>query len=259
MSNSSLVELVGLSPYHYTARTRKIDRITPHCIVGNFDLERLPMFFDDEECSCNYAIAKDGRIALIVDESQGAWCSSSYENDDRAVTIECSSLATHPYTFPNEVYESLANLTVDIMIRNGLNKLLYFPDKNTALAYVPKEGECVLTFHRWFANKACPGDWFVEKAPVFTDYVNQKLSGALPITPPKRILYKVQIGAFKNLNNAIAYEKKAESMGFDAFYFQDEDTLYKVQIGAYAEVENARKLEQFAKQKGFNAFTVSES
>ena len=32
-------------------------------------------------------------------------------------------------------------------------------DKNKTLNYAPKSDEMVLTVHRWFANKSCPGDW----------------------------------------------------------------------------------------------------
>lgn len=260
MSNSPLVNLTGISPFTSGKRTQKIDRITPHCIVGNFPLERLPLFFDNEECSCNYAIAKDGRIALIVPEDEISWCSSSESNDGRAVTIECSSLSTAPYTFNNEVYEALADLTVDIMNRNGLSKLVYIPDSNVALNTVPKQGECMLTFHRWFAAKACPGDWFVEKAQTFTDYVNKKISTGVTPTPTQPVnLYRVNIGAFRVLDFAVDFVNKAKEYGYDAFYTQDADGLYKVQIGAFSERENAVKLADRAKKDGFNTYIVGET
>lgn len=257
MSNSNLVELVGLSPFNYGTRTRPITRITPHCIVGSFALERLPLLFDDEYCSCNYAISGDGRVALIVDESMGAWCSSDYDNDDMAVTIECSSGAMEPYTFDNAVYETLANLTADIMRRNGLNSLVYISDKNKALSYNLKPGECLLTLHRWFAAKACPGNWFVEKAPDFARYVNEKLGTEWNAPIPETVsLYKVQVGAFKEEKNAIGFVAKLQLDGYDAFYFKDADSLYKVQIGAFKELSNAEKLASKAKLSGYNVFLV---
>lgn len=61
------------------------------------------------------------------------------------------------------VYDSLIKLCVDICQRNGKSKLLWFGDKNKTLAYQPKDDEMIITVHRWFANKSCPGDWLYER------------------------------------------------------------------------------------------------
>ena len=39
MSNSKLVNYTKLSPNHSGARTHSIDRITPHCVVGQCSVE----------------------------------------------------------------------------------------------------------------------------------------------------------------------------------------------------------------------------
>ena len=59
----------------------------------------------------------------------------------------------------NVVYDSLVKLCTDICKRNGKKKLLWLADKNKTLNYTPKSDEMVLTVHRWFANKSCPGNW----------------------------------------------------------------------------------------------------
>lgn len=41
MSNSKLVSYAKLSPNHSGARTHSIDRITPHCVVGQCSVETL--------------------------------------------------------------------------------------------------------------------------------------------------------------------------------------------------------------------------
>lgn len=41
MSNSSLVSYTGLSPNHSGQRTHSIDRITPHCVVGQLSAETI--------------------------------------------------------------------------------------------------------------------------------------------------------------------------------------------------------------------------
>ena len=41
MSNSNLVSYTRLSPNHSGRRTHAIDRITPHCVVGQCSVETL--------------------------------------------------------------------------------------------------------------------------------------------------------------------------------------------------------------------------
>lgn len=180
MSNSSLVNCTVKSPNHSGARKHAIDRITPHCVVGQLSAESIGGCFDSSnvQASCNYGIGKDGRVVLVVDECNRSWCSSSNANDQRAVTIECASDMSHPYAMTNAVYEKLIALCVDICRRNGKTKLLWFGDKNTALNYSPKSNEMVLTVHRWFANKSCPGDWLYSRLGDVANRVTAQLSGS---------------------------------------------------------------------------------
>ena len=164
-TNSSLVSYTKLSPNHSGQRTHSIDRITPHCVVGQLTAESICGCFTSpsREASCNYGIGKDGKIALCVEEKNRSWCSSSSANDQRAVTIECASDLNHPYAMTTAVYNSLVKLCTDICKRNGKKKLLWLGDKNKTLNYSPKSDEMVLTVHRWFANKSCPGDWLYSR------------------------------------------------------------------------------------------------
>ena len=159
MSNSPLVSYTKLSPNHSGQRTHAIDRITPHCVVGQCSVETLGNIFapTSRQASCQYGIGVDGRVGMYVEEKNRSWCSSSNENDQRAVTIECASDTTHPYAFKDVVYNKLIELCVDICKRNGKKKLLWLGDKTKTLNYNPAADEMVLTVHRWFANKSCPG------------------------------------------------------------------------------------------------------
>jgi hypothetical protein len=179
MSNSSLVSYTKLSPNHSGARTHSIDRITPHCVVGQLTAESICGCFTStsRQASCNYGIGKDGKIALCVDEGNRSWCSSNAANDQRAVTIECASDTASPYAMNDKVYAALVNLCVDICKRNGKTKLLWLGDKDKTLKYSPKSGEMVLTVHRWFANKSCPGDWLYNKLGDLATEVTKKLGG----------------------------------------------------------------------------------
>lgn len=187
MSNSPLVSYTKLSPNHSGRRTHSIDRITPHCVVGQCSVETLGNIFllTSRQASCNYGIGPDGRVGMYVEEKNRSWCSSSNANDQRAVTIECASDATAPYAFKAVVYQKLIDLCVDICKRNGKKKLLWLGDKNKTLGYTPRADEMVLTVHRWFAYKSCPGDWMYARMGDLASKVTAKLGGSTvsPVAP----------------------------------------------------------------------------
>lgn len=180
MSNSPLVSYTKLSPNHSGQRTHAVDRITPHCVVGQCSVETLGNIFapTSRKASCQYGIGVDGRVGMYVEEKNRSWCSSSNANDQRAITIECASDATHPYAFNDIVYAKLIELCADICKRYGKTKLLWLGDKTKTLNYEPASNEMVLTVHRWFANKSCPGDWMYARMGDLASKVTAKLGGS---------------------------------------------------------------------------------
>ena len=76
------------------------------------------------------------------------------------------------------VYERLIDLCTDICKRNGKTKLIWFGDKTKSLAYEPKDNEMVITVHRWFANKSCPGAWLYARLGDLAEKVTARLGGA---------------------------------------------------------------------------------
>ena len=212
-TNSSLVSYTKLSPNHSGQRTHSIDRITPHCVVGQCSVETLGSIFlpTSRQASCNYGIGVDGRVGMYVEEKNRSWCSSSSANDQRAITIECASDTTEPYAFKDVVYQKLITLCVDICKRNGKKKLLWLGDKNKTLSYEPKSDEMVLTVHRWFANKSCPGNWMYARMGDLAEKVTAQLGGSADTPTVTTQLYRVrktwsdsksQKGAYKILSNA---------------------------------------------------------
>lgn len=222
-TNSSLVSYTKLSPNHSEQRTHSIDRITPHCVVGQCSVETLGGIFlpTSRQASCNYGIGADGRVGMYVEEKNRSWCSSSNANDQRAVTIECASDTTAPYAFKDVVYQKLITLCIDICKRNEKTKLLWLGDKDMTLNYSPAADEMVLTVHRWFANKSCPGDWMYARMGDLASKVTAALSGT--VTTQKQ-LYRVrktwsdsksQKSAYKILANAKACADK--NPGYSVF------------------------------------------
>lgn len=225
-TNSSMVAYTRLSPNHSGQRTHSIDRITPHCVVGQLSAESICGCFTSpsRQASCNYGIGMDGKISLCVEEKNRSWCSSSNANDQRAVTIECASDKTEPYAMNSRVYDSLIKLCTDICKRNGKKKLLWLGDRNKTLNYTPKSDEMVLTVHRWFANKSCPGSWLYARLGDLAAKVTAALGTGASADKAASQLYRVrktwadsksQKGAFSVLANA---KKCADSnKGYSVF------------------------------------------
>jgi hypothetical protein len=141
--------------------------------------------------SANYGIGEDGRIVLLVEEKDRSWCSSNAENDNRAITIECASDPAAPYAINTKVYKSLIKLCVDICKRNNIKKLLWKGDKSL-VGQIDKQN---MTVHRWFANKACPGDYIYNRLGQIADEVNAELG--VKVSAPKKNDKKKTAKTFK--------------------------------------------------------------
>ena len=177
MSNSSLVTCTKISPNQTSPRNHAIDTISIHCVVGQFTAEQIinmnhiVTYNPTTGASCNYAVGKDGSIGLCVDEKDRSWCTSNRSNDHRAITIEVASDAIHPYAVTNAAYQALITLLVDICKRNNIKELKWKGDKSL-IGQVDKQN---MTVHRWFANKACPGEYLYSRHEVIASEVNKRL------------------------------------------------------------------------------------
>lgn len=185
-TNSPMVIYTNLTANHSGLRGHSIDRITPHCFVGQVTAKRGCDFFANESpWSCNYICGIDG-VGLCVEEKNRSWCSSSPANDSRAVTIECASDLSEPYAFRPEVYNRLIDLCVDICKRNGKSKLLWLGTLAMTEAYTPKADEMVLSVHRWYQpDKSCPGNWLMSRMDELAAKVTMKLAGDDPEPKPE--------------------------------------------------------------------------
>lgn len=210
-TNSSLVSYTKLSPNHSGQRTHSIDRITPHCVVGQCSVETLGNIFlpTSRQASSNYGIGVDGRVGMYVEEKNRSWCSSSAANDQRAITIECASDNTEPYAFKDMVYKRLIELCTDICRRNGKTKLLWLGDKAKTLSYTPKSDEMVLTVHRWFANKSCPGNWMYARMGDLASKVTAALGSEVKPVEPAKPTGTIKTGDLVTITGSTYYNGKA--------------------------------------------------
>lgn len=179
-TNSPLVTYKRLTNNRTSPRNHAIDTITIHCIVGQWTAKQGCDYFatTDRECSSNYVVGRDGSIGLSVEEKDRSWCSSSRDNDHRAITIEVASDTQHPYAVTAEAYDALIRLVADICKRNGIKKLLWKADKSL-IGQVSKQN---MTVHRWFANKACPGEYLYERHSDIAAKVNAMLGSTQQTT-----------------------------------------------------------------------------
>lgn len=73
-TNSSLVDCEIKSPNNSGRRTHDIDRITPHCVVGQLSAEGIGSCFPQgKEASCNYGIAKEIFAGVCSDSRWETW------------------------------------------------------------------------------------------------------------------------------------------------------------------------------------------
>lgn len=182
-TNSPLVTYTNISPNKTVNRNHAIDTITIHCAVAQWTAKQGCDYFASEDvgASCNYFVGTDGSIGLCVEEKDRSWCSSSSSNDHRAITIETASDTFHPYAVTDAAYNALIDLLVDICQRNGIASLKWKADKSL-IGQVDQQN---MTVHRWFANKACPGEYLYERHGQIASAVNYRLStgGQAPEEP----------------------------------------------------------------------------
>ncbi len=183
MGNSPLAEVIQLSPNRTHPRRHAIDTVTIHCIVGQWTAGQGCRYFADPtvRASANYIVGCDGSIGLCVDEGDRAWTTggthtvngiTGSQNDHRAITIEVASGTKHPYAVTDQAMEALLTLLADICKRNpGIGQLRWRGDKSL----VGKTAQQNMTVHRWFADKACPGDYLYARHGEIAREVNRRL------------------------------------------------------------------------------------
>lgn len=75
-------------------------------------------------------------------------------------------------------------------------------DKDKTLSYSAKSDEMVLTVHRWFANKSCPGDWMYARMGDLADKVTAQLGSGTDGKDGSAPTQGTQATAFVGLSEA---------------------------------------------------------
>lgn len=197
------------------------------------------------KASCNYGIGLDGKIGMYCEEKDRSWCSSSASNDHRAITIEVASDTKHPYAVTDKAYNALIELIADICKRNGIKELKWKGDKSLVgqidkqnmtvhrwFANKSCPGDYLYDRHTDIMNKvnAKLGSLSAEapKAPTSQN------------TQPQT-LYKVQCGVSSTLAHATRLVQKLIKQGISGTVIKSGNS-WRVQVGAFKNRNNAEAL-----------------
>ncbi|MEE1032085.1 MAG: N-acetylmuramoyl-L-alanine amidase [Ruminococcus sp.] len=94
---------------------------------------------------------------------------------------------------------------------------------------------------------------FDETAQAIADGI---LETIVPEEEMKEMLYRVQVGLFRNRDNAQRLNYELLEQGYPSFIMFD-DGFYKVQVGAFRELQNAIRMEQQLRQAGYSTLVTT--
>ena len=169
MTHSSLTDFCMHSPNGYFPRAYGINKITIHHMAGVMSAEQCGNVFasPSRQASSNYGIGNGGEIACYVEEENAAWTSSSYWNDNQAITMEVSnSYAGGDWPISDASWDSMIRLCADICKRYGIEP---YYDGTTGGTF---------TEHRMYAATGCPGDYIHERMYKIVEEVKKAMGGS---------------------------------------------------------------------------------
>ena len=95
------------------------------------------------------------------------------------------------------------------MKRYGLTKLTYLGSLEKTQAYTRANDEMIMTLHRFYAAKSCPGDYFISKIPYIVSEINKRVAPKPQVRLGKLTVVGEQINIRKEPNaNSNIYKIK---------------------------------------------------
>lgn len=182
---------------NYDGRYYPITKITIHHMVAVTSGRDCAIYHrdSDRQCSANYYIGNAGDIVCGVAEEDAAWTSSSWDNDNRAITMEVSnSVLAEPWPISNAAWQSMIKLCADICNRYGIEP------------YYDGTPNGTFTEHRMFAPTGCPGDYIHERMYQIVEEVKKAMNGSSDYNP-------VQVWTLSTLNDNQLWKPQKNSDG----------------------------------------------
>ena len=123
------------------------------------------------------------------------------------------------------------------------------------------------THNRWYAKKYCPlyilphWDAFEAKVKGHLDRLSSQTGGQSGSQSGSQsgaaVLYRVQVGAYKEKAGADRAQASLEEKGYTGFVTRGTDGLYRVQTGAFQKKAKAQALAEKLKSAGFSTLVVA--
>lgn len=169
MTISELTDVCIWSPNTSGPRTAAISKVTVHHMAGDLTVETCGNVFasPSRQASSNYGVGSDGRIGCYLEEEMHPWTSSSYWNDDRAITIEVADYDCVNWIPSDAAYWATVKLCADICTRYGITPTYTGGTDGT------------FTEHLMYAATGCPGPWWHDHMPQFVDDVKSAMNGEI--------------------------------------------------------------------------------
>ena len=166
MTVSSLAQGSIIAWNKCNPRVYKVTRITPHQMAAKWTGAQCASYFkgSNVQSSANYCIGYDGSIICNVPEEYRAWTSSSWDNDQRAITVELS----------NSTVPRMTDATIEAFIRLCVDLIKRYPSLGGSFRYTGNTNGNI-SLHEWFASTSCPGSYFKGKLPYIQSEVNRRL------------------------------------------------------------------------------------
>lgn len=254
-----------ISPYnHYDGRNGfQIDFIVIHYVGALGGAEENARYYAsaDVGASAHYFVGFQGEIWQSVEDKDAAWSvggglqgsqghayygiANNYNTINIELCVRKKSTATMNATDKDWYFED-ATITSAMALTQMLMKKYSISQEHVIRHYD-------------VVGKICPNPYVYNN----TSHTWQKFldgiagSGGGSDTP-KKVLYRVQTGAFRYQKNADQMIKELKAQGFDAFS-SVQDGVYRVQSGAFSKKENAVSQMEALKKAGFESFLLTSS
>ncbi len=107
-----------------------------------------------------------------------------------------------------------------------------------------------------FINNASDNNLFDERFDEIAEAITAAVTKQFSENVPSQTLYKVQVGAFENRDNAYALTNRLQTDGFDA-YVEQNGNIYRVFAGTFADLNNAVNMEKMLRRAGYQTFITT--
>lgn len=188
----------------YEAQKKKMQGLCDeHDLVYRFEKDRYPIIFTIKPVQ-----GMDAQISMLENVEE-----VGYRSPDASMSwiFEDGGLDTKV---------TGGTFTISKTLRTKIESILVKMIKDKTLAYTPAPDEMVLTVHRWFANKSCPGNWMYARMGDLAEKVTAQLSAGTDEEDDD-----MDINKFKELwremrkelqdNDASAYSEEARKWAVD--------------------------------------------